>query len=69
MKTTTLKLSGLTCTACTKLITKRIKTINDIADVTVELPGTATIKAEREVTEEEVKKVLEGTHYGVVGEN
>lgn len=69
MKTTTLKLTGLTCTACTKLITKRIKTISDVDDVTVELPGTATIKAERDVPEEEVKKVLEGTHYGVVGEN
>jgi copper chaperone CopZ len=69
MKTTTVKLSGLTCTACTKLITKRIKTISDIEDVNVELPGTATIKANRDISEDEVKKVLEGTHYTVVGKN
>lgn len=69
MKTTTLQLAGLTCGACTKLITKRIKTISDIEDVNVELPGTATIKANREVTEDEVKKVLKGTHYTVVGKN
>lgn len=69
MKTTTLQLAGLTCVACTKLITKRIKTISDIEDVNVELPGTATIKAAREVSVDEVKKVLEGTHYTVVAKN
>lgn len=65
---TVLTLQGLTCAACQKLITKRIATISDIEEVKVELPGTATITAPREIKVQEVKKVLLGTHYSVIGE-
>lgn len=66
MKTTIVKLSGLTCTACTKLIAKRIKTIADVEDVNVELPGKATIQAGRDIIVDEIQKVLEGTQYQII---
>lgn len=66
-KLMTLRLTGLICGACQKLISKRIKTIANVEDVTVDLSGKTEIKAQREISEDEVKKVLEGTHYTVVG--
>lgn len=65
MKTTILHLDGLTCHACAKLITKRITSILDVTDVTVELPGTATLSADREIPADEVRQVLKGTPYVV----
>lgn len=69
MNTIIFRLSGLTCSACTKLISKRIRTIAGVEDVSVELPGTAIIKSPRKISDDEVKKVLEGTHYTVSGQN
>ena len=65
----TIQISGLTCGACQKLIGKRIKTITGVEDVIVELSGKTQITATREIAEEEIKKVLEGTHYNVGGKN
>lgn len=65
-KITTIQLSGLTCASCQKLTSKRIKTITDVKDVTVEITGETQIKATREILEDEVKQVLKGTHYTVV---
>ena len=66
--TTTMQLRGITCFACQKLTSKRIKTIQDVEDVTVELDGETTIKASRIISEEEVSKALVSTHYSVVKE-
>ncbi|MEK7185916.1 MAG: heavy metal-associated domain-containing protein [Patescibacteria group bacterium] len=68
-KVTTLKLTGLTCSACQKLISRKIKSIASVEDVTVELSGKTQIKAQREISENEVKKALKGTHYAVIGKN
>jgi copper chaperone CopZ len=54
---------GLTCGACQKLITNRVKKIIGVKDVIVELNGNAEIKVEREIRKEEIVKVLEGTKY------
>lgn len=67
IKVTTLKLTGLTCNACQKLISRKIKSIANVEDVTVELSGKTQIKAQREISENEIKKALEGTHYEVIG--
>lgn len=69
MTTTLIQLEGLTCSACQKLTSKRIMTISGVSDVKVELNGKATITADRTITDNEVKKVLEGTHYSIVGKN
>ena len=66
-KITTIKLAGLTCASCQKLTSKRIKTIKDVEDVNVDISGETQIKAIREISEDEVKQVLKGTHYTVVG--
>lgn len=53
----------MTCGACEKLISKRIMRIDGVIEVAVKLPGSATITASRDISVEEVQKVLEGTHY------
>ena len=63
---TNIKLSGLTCPACQKLVSKRIKSIEGVAEVNVGLSGKTDITAERSISEEEVEKVLEGTGYQFV---
>lgn len=62
----TIKISGLTCGACQKLITKRIMKIEGIKDVRVELNGKTEIDAERNISREEIMKVLEGTEYKII---
>lgn len=64
--TTTLQLAGLTCSACQKLISKKVSKIPDVEDVTVELSGKTEIKAPRTIAIQEVENVLDGTHYTVV---
>lgn len=63
---TQLQLTGLTCSACQKLITKRISKIADVETISVELSGETVIKAPRKIDPEEVNTVLEGTQYKVV---
>jgi copper chaperone CopZ len=62
----TIKLTGLTCGACQKLITKRIMKIEGVNQVRVELNGKTEIEAERNIEKSEIQKVLEGTQYKVV---
>lgn len=61
-----IQLTGLTCGACQKLITKRIMKIKGIKDVKVELNGKTEINAERNIPNEEIMKVLEGTEYKII---
>ena len=65
METTTLLLSGLTCSACQKLIQKRILRIDGVQDASVELTGETIIKAGRKITPNEVADVLKDTKYKV----
>lgn len=65
--TTTIKLSGLTCSACQKVTQKRISQIEGVHDVQVNLEAsTAVITADRAIQSDEVIKALEGTHYHVI---
>lgn len=61
-----IQLTGLTCGACQKLITKRIMKIEGVNQVKVELNGKTEIDAQRNIAQEEIAKVLEGTEYKIV---
>ena len=58
-----IKISGLTCEACQKLITKRLTKVTGVENVTVALSGQADIVAQREITNQEIMQALEGTKY------
>lgn len=66
MSSSVFNLTGLTCSACQKLISKRVMKINGVENVDVQLDGNTTIKANREILAEELKKALEGTQYKVI---
>ena len=64
---TTVQLAGLTCTACQKVIEKRLGKISGVSAVSVELEnGNTAITADRMITPDEIKKALEGTKYLVI---
>ena len=61
-----IQITGLTCSACQRLITKRIMKIAGVKKVNVELNGKTEIDAERDISKEEIMKVLEGTEYKII---
>lgn len=64
--TSTIKLSGLHCESCKKISEKRIKKIEGVLEATTDLETAAvTISGTRQITKDEVQKVLEGTDYKV----
>lgn len=64
---TKLQLSGLTCGACEKVISKRLQKIEDVQEVHVTVQNGATsITASRPISKDEVVLALEGTHYKVI---
>ncbi|MDO8610475.1 MAG: heavy metal-associated domain-containing protein [bacterium] len=65
--TSKFQLSGLTCGACEKVISKRLKTIKDVEEVHVSsINGFASIIAPRHIDKQEVERVLQGTHYKII---
>ncbi|MFA4853477.1 MAG: heavy metal-associated domain-containing protein [Bacteroidales bacterium] len=65
--TTRFQLSGLTCGACEKVITKRLQTIEGVKEIHVSAPnGFTSIMATRPISKDEVRLALEGTHYKVI---
>lgn len=59
-----MKITDLTCEACTKLTTKRIVSISGVTSVSVELEsGLATIAADHQLDVGEVNGALEGSSY------
>lgn len=67
IQTTKLQLSGLTCGACEKVISKRLQKIAGVQEVHVSSQNGATsITASRPISKEEVASALEGTHYKVI---
>lgn len=65
--TTKLQLSGLTCGACEKVISKRLRKIEGVQEVLVSSQNGATsISASRPILKDEVISALEGTHYKVI---
>lgn len=65
--TKTIKLSGLTCPACKKLIEKRVSTISGINSVEVNLESNeATLESSRDIPLLEIREVLRGTPYQII---
>jgi len=65
--TTKLQLSGLTCGACEKVISKKLQKIEGVETVHVSAQNEqASVMAERNVSKEEVVQALSGTHYKVI---
>ncbi len=64
---TKLQLSGLTCDACEKVISKRLQKIEGVQEVHVTAQnGVTSITASRSISKDEVVRALEGTHYKVI---
>ena len=58
------KISGLHCTACTKLTAKRLKGIPGVDEAAVDLDtGKAELSVSREVGINEIKTALAGSEY------
>lgn len=67
MQTSKFQLSGLTCNACERVISNRLKNIKDVTAVTVKSPdGLASVHASRIISMDEVIAALSGTHYKVI---
>ncbi len=63
---TTVKLSGLHCDACPRLIEKRLKKIQGVHEVRVAMSGTTEIIADRRLDNGEIGSALTGTPYRIV---
>ena len=65
---TTVKLSGLSCEACKKIIEKRLLKLSEVMSVEVSLEkSTAVITAMHSVTILEVTEALKDTDFKVIG--
>ncbi|OGZ41735.1 MAG: hypothetical protein A3B04_02600 [Candidatus Portnoybacteria bacterium RIFCSPLOWO2_02_FULL_39_11] len=65
--TTKFKLSGLTCEACVKLATMRLKRLTGVKDVIIKLAtGETEIIADHEISDKEAELVLAGSEYTIV---
>lgn len=65
--TQTIKIDGITCDACIKLITKRFSRIPGVTEVlSVEKNGIATVDVEKPLPSDDYIKALDGTAYGVL---
>ena len=59
-----IRLKGLTCSACQKVVALKVKKIPGVTDVKVDLnTQTAFITGERAIAPAEVKLALAGTSY------
>ncbi len=65
---TTVKLSGLSCEACRKIIEKRLQKLPEVMSVDVSLENsTVVITAMRGVPLDEVIEALKDTDFRVIG--
>lgn len=63
----TIQLNGMTCSACEKLVTKRLTPIEGINGVKVDVKnGSVVITSTRPVGKDEIVKALAGTEYQVI---
>lgn len=64
---TYIEISGMTCPACEKLITKRLTRIGDITKIKVSVKDEiAEVESARKISDAEIKEVLKGTQYKVI---
>jgi copper chaperone CopZ len=71
MQTELLKVTGMTCGACTSNVTDALKANTGVGDVNVSLPaGEATVQYdERLASPEQLKSAVKGAGYGVDATN
>jgi len=61
------KLKGLTCSACVKLVTSRIKKIPGVQEIKIDLgTGAALVGSVADINNELIKLSLSGTNYQVM---
>lgn len=67
MQAEIIKVTGMTCGGCTANVTKALKTVNGVNDVTVSLSdGKATVQYDEKLTSpEQLKSAVIGAGYGV----
>jgi copper chaperone CopZ len=66
MKTNTISINGMSCSACEKVVTKRLSSLPGVQHVSVDVEnGKATAQSENELSQEAVEAVLKDTHYTV----
>jgi copper chaperone CopZ len=64
---TSISISGMTCTACEKMIAKRLQKIEGVQEIVASSNrGDVLITASRPITNDEVIVALDGTHYKVI---
>lgn len=57
-------ISGMTCGACEKLVTKKLRTIPGVEEVNAfSQTGKVTVSSIKEVDPKDIIHALEGTHY------
>lgn len=63
---TTVSISGITCHACIRLITLRVKRIEGVTDIHIsDKNGLTSITGDREIGFDEIQKALANTVYNV----
>ncbi len=61
------KLAGLTCEACLKLVSRKLKKIPGVTSVKVDLAsGETQVTSSGKIDLEILRKSLENTHYSIV---
>ena len=66
MSNSQFNLTGLTCDACLKLVRKRLSKIADIQTIQIDLAGTLSIEAPREISKAEIETALADTPYSIM---
>lgn len=66
MYKTNFKISNINCEACTKLINRRIASINDVSGVSINLNGIGNIISNRKIERTEVENILKDTDYKIM---
>ena len=71
MQTELLKVTGMTCGGSTSTVTKALKAINGVGDLTVSLSaGDATVQYDERLTSpDQLKSAVKGAGYGVDATN
>lgn len=60
------KISGLTCEACIKLITLRLKKIIGVTEVSIDLQsGQAEVRTELDLSFDRIEQAFVGTDYSI----
>lgn len=67
MQTDTLKITGMHCGGCTNTVTRALKAVSGVVDVTVSLPtGEAIVQYDENLASlGQMKSAVEGAGYGV----